>query len=101
MQVDIEGFAQVAVMRLKGRFDASAHREFQQAVDELMAGGGNLPLEVDLSNVGYIDSSALGMLLALRERALGAGREFRLCAAAGSVRQVLQIASFGKLFTIR
>jgi anti-anti-sigma factor len=57
-------------------------------------------VDVDLGEVAYLDSSALGMLLMLRDKAKSAGREVRLVNARGSVRQVLEIANFGKLFAI-
>jgi anti-anti-sigma factor len=57
-------------------------------------------IQVDLGGVDYLDSSALGMLLMLRDKAKGAGKEVSLANARGSVKQVIEIANFGKLFTI-
>ena len=57
-------------------------------------------LEIDLGEVDYLDSSALGMLLMLREKAQAANKKIVLSNCKGSVRQVLEIANFGKLFTI-
>ena len=53
----------------------------------------------DLGNVAYLDSSALGMLLMLRDKAKSSGKTVCLANARG-VRQVLDIANFGKLFPI-
>jgi len=88
-----------AVIRLQGRFDFNAHREFRDAVDQALAGDGREIL-VDMSAVEYLDSSALGMLLMLRDRAKGASREVALANCRGAVKQVLDIANFGKLFRI-
>lgn len=84
---------------LQGRFDFNAHREFRESVDQAIK---ELAREivVDLAGVDYLDSSALGMLLMLRDRAKGAGKEVALANACGSVRQVIDIANFGKLFTL-
>ena len=57
-------------------------------------------MAVDLGNVAYLDSSALGMLLMLRDKAKSSGKTVCLANARGSVRQVLDIANFGKLFPI-
>lgn len=88
-----------AVIRLEGRFDFNAHREFREAVDTVLAGPATA-IAVDFKAVDYVDSSALGMLLMLRDRARNAGREVALVACHGAVRQVLDIANFGKLFNI-
>lgn len=89
-----------AVLRLAGRFDFKAHREFRESVDSLLSQAGSRVLEVDLSDVSYLDSSALGMLLMLRDKAKSSSREVQLAGVKGSVRQVLDIANFSKLFTI-
>ena len=47
----------------------------------------------------YLDSSALGMLL--REKAEGKGKRLVLSGLQGTVKQVLDIANFGMLFTLR
>ena len=41
------------------------------------------------------------MLLLLREKAEGAGKNVVLTGLQGTVKQVLEIANFGKLFSIR
>ncbi|HNM23255.1 MAG TPA: STAS domain-containing protein, partial [Rhodocyclaceae bacterium] len=55
---------------------------------------------VDFSGVDYLDSSALGMLLMLRDKVTGAGKDVVLGNVRGNVKQVLDIANFGKLFRI-
>lgn len=99
MQTSIINRDGKTVIVLQGRFDFNAHREFREAVDQSIK---ESPREivVDLSNVDYLDSSALGMLLMLRDRAKGAAKEVVLANAGGSVRQVIDIANFGKLFTL-
>lgn len=88
-----------AVVRLKGRFDFNAHREFREAVDQALRE--SVPqVEVDLAGVDYLDSSALGMLLMLRDKARGAGKTVALANCRGAVKQVIEIANFGKLFAI-
>jgi anti-anti-sigma factor len=88
-----------AVIQLQGRFDFNAHREFRDAVDSAMAGT-ERELHVDLGGVDYLDSSALGMLLMLRDKAKSNNREVVLTHCTGAVKQVLDIANFPKLFRI-
>lgn len=57
-------------------------------------------MELDLSGVDYLDSSALGMLILLRERAHSTGKKVILSGPNAAVRGILEIANFNKLFTI-
>jgi HptB-dependent secretion and biofilm anti anti-sigma factor len=57
-------------------------------------------LEVNFAGVDYLDSSALGMLLMLRERIEAVGKSLKLCKPSNSVAQILEIANFTRLFTI-
>lgn len=98
MDVSVNKGEGCAVLKLGGRFDFNADREFREGVDRALQQQGRV--DVDLGDVAYLDSSALGMLLMLRDKAKSASREVRLVNARGSVRQVLEIANFGKLFSI-
>lgn len=89
-----------ATVRLRGRFDFGAHREFREATEEALGKPNIAKVNVDLSRVDYLDSSALGMLLLLRDKAKAASREVMLSNCSPTVRQVLDVANFGKLFTI-
>jgi anti-anti-sigma factor len=88
-----------SVIVLEGRFDFNAHREFREAVDQALKETAR-EIRVDLAAVDYLDSSALGMLLMLRDKAKGAAKEVVLANARGSAKQVIDIANFGKLFTL-
>lgn len=89
-----------AVVKLAGRFDFNTHREFRAAIDPLVADVGVASVAIDFSGVEYLDSSALGMLLMLRDKMGGAKKDVTLAGVHGNVKQVLDIANFGKLFTI-
>lgn len=91
-----EGRAQI---KLQGRFDFNAHRDFRTAIDTVLASP-STAIVVDFEGVEYLDSSALGMLLMLRDRAKSAAREVSLTGCRSAVRQILDIANFGKLFNI-
>lgn len=89
-----------AEIRLQGRFDFNAHREFREAVDTALADATAQAISVDMGGVEYLDSSALGMLLMLRDKAKVTGKSISLVNCRGVVKQVLDIANFGKLFTM-
>jgi len=99
MQTNMTSQDGKTIIGLQGRFDFNAHREFREAVDLAMKESAH-EIHVDLASVDYLDSSALGMLLMLRDKAKGVGKEVALANARGSVRQVIDIANFGKLFAV-
>lgn len=89
-----------ATLALSGRFDFNVHREFKEAYMALLNEAAVQAIEISLAGVDYLDSSALGMLLMLRERAQAAGKQISLSNPNSMVMQVLDIANFHKLFTI-
>jgi anti-anti-sigma factor len=89
-----------AVLTLNGRFDFNSHRDFRDGYDEALQNSDVKHLEVNLNGVEYLDSAALGMLLLLKERAAAAHISLELHHCHGMVKQVLDVANFGKIFTI-
>ncbi|AHK78974.1 MULTISPECIES: STAS domain-containing protein [Ectothiorhodospira] len=81
-----------------GRFDFAQHKAFRDAYRDLPAQGTRY--RVDLSEATYLDSSALGMLLLLREHAGGDTARVSLRGCSDDVRRVLKIANFDRLFTL-
>lgn len=100
MQATVTKNAGVAQLSLVGRFDFNAHRDFRAAYEPLMTDSEVRNLNVDMAGVEYLDSSALGMLLMLRDKAGAANKALELSNVRGAVKQVLDIANFGKLFRI-
>ncbi|HMV52114.1 MAG TPA: STAS domain-containing protein [Rhodocyclaceae bacterium] len=89
-----------AVIQLNGRFDFNAHREFRNAMERALGLQGIDNVTIEMSRVAYLDSSALGMLLMLRDKARSTNRSVVLSGVNDAVRKVLDIANFGKLFPI-
>ncbi len=84
-------------IQVTGRFDFSTHRDFVGAYKEHPKGGKFFV--VDLKGADYMDSSAMGMLLQLREYSKK-DRDVRLINGNDGIREILRIANFDKLFTI-
>jgi anti-anti-sigma factor len=99
MQTNVTSRDGSTAIVLQGRFDFNAHREFRDAVERALKEPAP-EIKVDLASVDYLDSSALGMLLMLRDKAKGAGKSVALANARGAVKQVIEIANFGKLFLL-
>ena len=79
-----------------GKFDFQLYDEFRASFAN--TAGNGVAYVVDLSNTDYLDSSALGMLLLLREHAGGDNSNVEITQASADVRKILDVANFSKLF---
>ncbi len=86
---------------ISGRFDFGLHKEFKSAYEGVVTSTCQVNFVVDLSETDYMDSSALGMLLLLREHAGGEKSEVKIVNCRPVIREILDIANFGKLFSIQ
>ena len=100
MRISQEISTGIATMSLSGRFDFNTHREFRDVYESLIKTDGVKALDIDLGGVDYLDSSALGMLLLAKEKTSANNIRLRLTNSKGTVRQILDIANFGKIFTL-
>jgi anti-anti-sigma factor len=100
MQLTLKVEDKRAIMRLAGRFEFNMHREFRESVDAVLQNKDVDSVVIDLAAVEYLDSSALGMLLMLRDRTNTAKKSLSLANPRGMVKQALEIARFDKLFSI-
>jgi anti-anti-sigma factor len=89
--------AQELTIFIEGSFDFKAHHDFRNAYESL---GRDQRYIVDLGAVNFLDSSALGMLLLLRDHAGGEHARIRLVNCSSDVRKILTISNFSKLFHI-
>lgn len=90
----------VATLFLSGRFDFHSHLKLKEIYEPCLADEAVGAVEINLANVTYLDSSGLGILLLLRERGESVNKKIVLCNPNDTVTQILDMANFGKLFTI-
>lgn len=86
-------------IKIQGRFDFSAHQEFRDAYEQY--GDATQEYVVDMKEATYLDSSALGMLLLLRDHAGGDAADVKIVNCNNDVRKILTISNFEQLFAIQ
>ena len=86
-------------IHVKDRFDFVKHGEFKEALTQAV-NSDKPTILIDLSKATYLDSSALGMLLLAKDKANQVKKVVVLVRSKSSVKEVLTIANFGKLFNI-
>ena len=84
-------------IQISGRFDFNLHKDFRKAYEEFPPAS---KFVVDLAQAEYIDSSALGMLLLLRDHAGGDKASIEITHCSQDIYKVLKIANFHQLFNI-
>ncbi len=80
---------------LSGEYDVTRRRELSALFESL---DGNEPLAIDLSDVTYIDATALRELSTLRLR--DPGRSIALLGANANLRRVFALVGFDRVFDI-
>jgi len=84
---------------INGRFDFNLYKDFRDSY-EASLNKGNIKFIIDLSQTEYMDSSALGMLLVLKERTGGDNSSIALKNCNKEIKNILSISNFDKLFSI-
>lgn len=83
---------------ISGRFDFNMYQDFRDAYEGGIAN--NAAFVLDFSSTEYIDSSALGMLLVLREQSGGDRANITIVNCNDEIKKILTISNFDKLFSI-
>ncbi|MDH5299890.1 MAG: STAS domain-containing protein [Gammaproteobacteria bacterium] len=83
---------------IRGRFDFNDHTSFREAYRDAPPSANYI---VDMADTEYMDSSALGMLLLLREHAGGDDSRITISSCRPEIKKILTIANFQKLFNVK
>jgi anti-anti-sigma factor len=82
---------------LAGNLDMAAALQFETRVDALLAAGHVHAVELDLAQVGFVDSAGLGALLAVRERANQLGIDLAITRGSAPVRRILDLTGLADI----
>lgn len=91
----------LARIAISGRFDSQTRRNFSHSYLPLLDNADVHEIWVDMSKVNYMDSSAMGMLLLLKDRAQAVNKPVTLLTIPGVVAQILEVTHFSKIFNIQ
>ncbi|MFT4617910.1 MAG: anti-sigma B factor antagonist [Minisyncoccia bacterium] len=84
---------------LSGRFDAHEADSFRSAVDPAIKTG-NPAIDVNLSDVEFLDSTALAELVRLMKHCREKGGDLRLVSPSNPVTVILELTRLNVAFTI-
>jgi anti-anti-sigma factor len=85
-------------LSISGRFDITMYKDFGDAYKGHLDSISKCVL--DMTDAEYLDSSALGMLLMLRERIGGEKADLDIINCNSGIKKIFTTANFDKLFNI-
>lgn len=94
----LSGDGKQFVIAIDERFDFSLHQQFRDCYNSLTTT--DLTYILDLSKTEYMDSSALGMILLLKDHVQIYAGQLIISRPSDTVRKILEIAQFQRLMTI-
>ncbi len=86
------------VISINERFDFSLHQQFRDSYSQCL--DQQLNYVLDLSETDYMDSSALGMILLLKDHVDLHASQLVIRKPSDTVNKILEIAQFHRLMTI-
>ena len=88
------------VVRAAGELDVNTAPELREQLANLVSEGARR-IVVDLTDVSFVDSTALSVLVSALKRLRQANGDLELASPKPSVRRVFEITGLTRLFTIR
>lgn len=89
------GFAEGGGVRVSGRLDAAQAQAAQAFLDSVSG-----PCTIDMTQLEYISSAGLGVLLRTHKRLMAGGEGLRLVNVSPHLRDIFRYSGFDKLFRI-
>jgi anti-anti-sigma factor len=100
MEFAHENQGDVVVAKLAGRLDSSSAPSVEEQLTRLV-GSGAPRLAIDLSNLEYISSAGLRVLLLVARKVQQAHGKLALFGLAPGVHDVFSVSGFDTIFTVR
>ena|SRR6266566_7006075 len=99
MDISEDRKADAVILALSGKLDAMTAKTFEDKILGVI-NSGTQRLVVDLSQLEYVSSSGLRVLLLAAKRLQGTDGKIVLCALKDQIRQVFDLAGFSSILRI-
>lgn len=99
MEIKITKNDEQMLVVMNGSLDTLAAEQVEPQIQEIEAAA-TLPITIDCTQLDYIASSGLRLLLRLRKAAAAAGNKVTLCTVNENIMEVLKVTHFDKMFII-
>lgn len=99
MTIEITKKDEQMLVTMNGSLDTLAAEQVEPQIKEIEADA-TLPITIDCTQLDYISSSGLRLLLRLRKAAAAAGGTVSLLSVNDNIMEVLKVTHFDKMFVI-
>jgi len=89
----------VAVLKVRGEIDVASAPDFRASLSDVIGGGPQLVI-VDMSEVSFMDSTGLGVLISAEKQIRHAGMDLRLVVTHPQIRKLLELTGLDDVFTV-
>jgi anti-sigma B factor antagonist len=89
----------VAVLAARGEIDVASAPELERSLSDLIVEGAEI-LVVDTSEVSFIDSTGLGVLIGAEKQMRKGGRQLRLVVTQPQIIKLLALTGLDEVFTV-
>lgn len=100
MEATLNTMENHTLLTLSGDFTFKDNPRFRQLLGQLQDSPPK-ELKLDVAQLEFIDSAALGMLLLLHDQSNRTRTNVTIESATGQIKQMLQLSNFDEIFTIR
>jgi anti-anti-sigma factor len=101
MPANVELTGSIARIILSGNLDFSTQEDLVRATDRVLSSDAAKEIQVDMSDVTFIDSSAIRALLNLQEMAREKGKSLSIWNCNEQIRETFAIGGFDRMFVLR
>jgi anti-sigma B factor antagonist len=98
MQISTRRSNDIHIVAIAGNLDSTTSPEAQKALDAVVAGATTVAL--DFSELDYISSAGLRVLLGAAKKLRGSGGTLRMFGLNQSVREVFEISDFSTILAV-
>lgn len=100
MPAKVELTGNIARIVLSGNLDFSTQEDLVSAIDQALSSDAAKEIQVDMTDVAFIDSSAIRALLTLQERARGKEKSLSIWNCSEQIRETFSIGGFDRIFVM-
>ncbi len=99
MNISVSEVEAVTIVMFDGRLDTNTAPDALTRLDGLI-GGGKTNILVDFSDLDYISSAGLGVVLATGKRLWSSGGNLRFCNLNETVRDIFDMSGLSTIFSV-
>jgi anti-sigma B factor antagonist len=99
MNTTIKNEGDISIISLTGSLDTNTSKEAEDQINKLIDEG-SIKLLIDLTDLDYISSSGLRILLSTSKKLKSLRGEMRICGLNETVNEVFEISGFTMIFNV-